>query len=106
MRATLMIVAASSIALLFAAPPPQAHADAGRCYNHDVMRGSGHGDWYLCLGDPSRQQPGWWHHIVPTFDVNSADGYGPTQLLPPLCVRFPTEWPDCSTERYTPGIGF
>lgn len=31
---------------------------------------------------------------VPTFDPNSADGYGPDQALPPLCERFPGEF-DC-----------
>ncbi|MGV3159824.1 hypothetical protein ACEE23_01815 [Corynebacterium sp. 32222D000AT] len=30
----------------------------------------------------------------PTFDPNSADGYGPNQQLPPLCERFPND-PDC-----------
>lgn len=31
---------------------------------------------------------------APTFDPNSADGYGPDQALPPLCERFPGEF-DC-----------
>ena len=26
---------------------------------------------------------------APTFDPNSADGYGPNQPLPPFCERFP-----------------
>lgn len=30
----------------------------------------------------------------PTFDPNSADGYGPSQELPPLCERFPGQY-DC-----------
>ncbi|WP_165841685.1 hypothetical protein [Corynebacterium heidelbergense] len=27
-------------------------------------------------------------HGTPTFDPNSADGYGPNQELPPPCLRF------------------
>ena len=30
----------------------------------------------------------------PTFDPNSADGYGPNQALPPFCERFPHD-PSC-----------
>ncbi len=33
-------------------------------------------------------------HPTPTFDPDSADGYGPNQELPPLCVRFPDNY-DC-----------
>ena len=48
------------------------------------------GDAYLiCRG-------GNWVHVVPYFDPNSADGYGPNQELPPLCVRFPGQFP-CPT---------
>ena len=35
--------------------------------------------------------------VSPTFDPNSADGYGPNQPLPPFCVRFPNE-PQCNGE--------
>ena len=74
------------------APVP---AEADSCVDYSVMRGAqGSGDYYWCLG-------GAWHHVVPTFDSNSADGYGPTQLLPPLCVRFPGQY-DCATERFQP----
>ncbi|MCF8605173.1 hypothetical protein L5I01_17605 [Gordonia sp. HY442] len=31
----------------------------------------------------------------PTFDPNSADGYGPNQKLPPLCERFPQDYGPC-----------
>jgi hypothetical protein len=50
--------------------------------NSTVKRGGPGGDYFLCQG-------GAWLHVVPTFDPNSADGYGPNQPLPPLCVRFP-----------------
>ena len=36
----------------------------------------------------------WWsenHDNLPTFDPNSADGYGPNQEIPPFCVRFPSD---------------
>ena len=39
----------------------------------------------------------WWsenHDNLPTFDPNSADGYGPNQEIPPFCVRFPSD-PQC-----------
>lgn len=39
----------------------------------------------------------WWaenHDNLPTFDPNSADGYGPNQEIPPFCVRFPSN-PQC-----------
>jgi hypothetical protein len=75
----------------FAAPT----AEADYCADYSVMRGeSSKGDYFWCLG-------GAWHHVVPTFDPNSADGYGPTQLVPPLCVRFPDQY-DCATERFEP----
>ena len=39
----------------------------------------------------------WWDENqdnLPTFDQNSADGYGPNQEIPPFCVRFPSD-PQC-----------
>jgi hypothetical protein len=57
-------------------------ADADACVNGTVKRGDSGGDYFLCQGSS-------WLHIVPTFDPHSADGYGPSQPLPPLCVRFP-----------------
>lgn len=62
---------------------PSAHADG--CNDNAVKRGGPGGDYYVCTGNS-------WTHIVPTFDPNSADGYGPNQLLPPLCVRFPSQY--------------
>lgn len=35
----------------------------------------------------------WRTHPSPTFDPNSADGYGPDQELPPACLRL--EGVDC-----------
>jgi hypothetical protein len=62
---------------------PAAHAQA--CINGTVRRGGNSGDYYRCQG-------GAWLHVVPTFDPNSADGYGPNQPLPPKCVRFPDQY--------------
>ena len=64
-----------------------AHADA--CVNGTVKRGGSGGDYFSC-------QSGAWLHVVPTFDPNSADGYGPNQPLPPLCVEVsgPVHVPD------------
>jgi hypothetical protein len=47
---------------------------------------------------------GAWLHVVPTFDPNSADGYGPNQPLPPLCVRFPDQY-TCPTDGPPPDAG-
>jgi hypothetical protein len=63
--------------------PAVAHADA--CVNGTVQLGGSGGDYFLSQG-------GAWLHVVPTFDPNSADGYGPNQPLPPLCVRFPDQY--------------
>ena len=63
---------------------PAAPSEAQTC-DGAVQRGGPGGDYYLCVGDS-------WTHIVPTFDPNSADGYGPNQPLPPLCVRFPDQY--------------
>ena len=41
-------------------------------------------------------QSGTWVHVVPYTDPNSADGYGSNQQLPPLCIRFPGQFP-CPT---------
>jgi hypothetical protein len=64
---------------------PAAPSEAQTCNDGAVQRGGPGGDYYLCVGDS-------WTHIVPTFDPNSADGYGPNQPLPPLCVRFPDQY--------------
>jgi hypothetical protein len=86
-----LTAAAMSAAAISALPDAQADS----CINYAVMRGQpGQDDYYWCLG-------GGWHHVVPYFDPNSADGYGPTQLVPPLCVRFPDQY-DCATERFQP----
>lgn len=37
----------------------------------------------------------------PTFNPDSADGYGPDQRLPPLCERFPGEF-DCNDNPIPP----
>jgi hypothetical protein len=105
-EATTITAAVVTAGLALVATPIQAHADT-LCYHGDVMRGaSGQGDWYLCMGDPSRQQPGAWQHIVPFFDPNSADGYGGMQLMPPLCVRFPNDYPTCNGVIYQFPTGY
>jgi hypothetical protein len=62
--------------------PAAAIAHADMCNDGALQRGGSGGDYYVCQGNT-------WTHIVPTFDPNSGDGYGPNQPLPPLCVRFP-----------------
>jgi hypothetical protein len=85
------VIALMSPSVICAAPASR----ADDCTNYSVKQGSpGHDDYYWCLG-------GSWHHVMPYFDPNSADGYGPTQLVPPLCVRFPDQY-DCATERFQP----
>jgi hypothetical protein len=59
-----------------------------------LHRGGSGGDYFLCRG-------GAWLHVVPTFDPNSADGYGPNQPLPPFCVRFPYQY-TCPTDGPPP----
>ena len=73
-------LAAGTMAVGLATP-----AYANTCNDGAVQRGGSGGDYYLCHGDT-------WTHIVPTFDPNSGDGYGPNQPLPPLCVRFPDQY--------------
>jgi hypothetical protein len=51
------------------------------------------GDYFVCQGNA-------WLHVVPTFDPNSADGYG-DQPLPPLCVRIPDQY-TCATDGPPP----
>ena len=94
MRAVVVAVA-SVIVLGFLSLPAVAHADA--CVNGTVKRGGSGGDYFLCQG-------GAWLHVVPTFDPNSADGYGPNQPLPPLCVRFPDQY-TCPTDGPPPDAG-
>jgi hypothetical protein len=94
-RKTIALAAvALAAATLFPAP---GKADPGTvCYHGDVARGAtNQGDWWLCMGDPTRMKPGVWQHIVPFFDPNSTDSYGPMHMLPPLCVRFPQDYPTC-----------
>ena len=102
-RAAVVIAFAGSII-----SPAQAQADPTTvCYQGDVARGtSGQSDWYLCLGDPTRLIPGQWQHIVPFLDPNSADGYGGMQLMPPLCVRFPNQYPSCGGFIYEFPTGY
>lgn len=90
--------AALIVAALAVAAPVQADPTPV-CYHGDVARGTpddGVLDWWLCMGNESRLQPGTWQHIVPFFDPNSADGFGGMQLMPPPCVRFPQNSPTCS----------
>ena len=94
MRAVVVAVA-SVIVLGFLSLPAVAHADA--CVNGTVKRGGSGGDYFLCQG-------GAWLHVVPTFDPNSADGYGPNQPLPLLCVRFPDQY-TCPTDGPPPDAG-
>jgi hypothetical protein len=77
------LLALTAVVALGLLGSPTAHADG--CNDGAVKRGTGSGDYYLCQG-------GAWVHTMPTFDPNSADGYGPNQPLPPLCIRFPDEY--------------
>lgn len=43
-------------------------------------------------GNYTTCENGQWRAVRPTHDPNSADGYGPNQPLPPLCVRFPDQY--------------
>jgi hypothetical protein len=85
-----VVPVASVIVSGFLSVPAVVHADA--CVNGTVKRGGSGGDYFLCQG-------GAWLHVVPTFDPNSADGYGPP--LPPLCVRFPDQY-TCPTDGPPP----
>jgi hypothetical protein len=65
-------------------------AHAASCNDGAVKPDGGGADgYYTCVG-------GAWIHTVPTFDPSSADGYGPNQPLPPLCIRFPDQY-SCPT---------
>ena len=56
-------------------------AEAGECATGAVKPDGGGADgYYTCVA-------GSWVHTVPTFDPNSADGYGPNQPMPPFCIR-------------------
>lgn len=84
----LLAAAGLLVAGLFGVPGA-AHADP--CVDGTVKPGArGAGDYFVCQG-------GAWLHVVPTFDPNSADGYGPNQPFPPLCVRFPDQY-RCPTD--------
>ncbi len=81
----------------FLSLPAVAHADA--CVNGTVKRGGSGGDYFLCQG-------GAWLHVVPTFDPNSADGYGPNQPAAVVCevsgpVHVPDRWasPRCGRHQ-------
>jgi hypothetical protein len=83
---TILEVALASAALVvwgLLSGPVVAHADT--CNDGAAKRGTSGSDYYLCQG-------GVWLHVMPTFDPNSADGYGPNQPLPPLCIRFPDQY--------------
>jgi hypothetical protein len=72
-----------------AAPPPPP-ASVPTCNDGAIKPDGGGADsYYTCVG-------GHWVLTVPTFDPNSADGYGPNQPLPPLCIRFPGQY-SCPT---------
>lgn len=67
---------------------PSAGADI--CNDGAVKPDGGGADgYYTCFGRE-------WIHTVPFHDPNSADGYGPNQTLPPICIRFPKNNP-CPT---------
>src|SRR5262245_16615671 len=89
MRGRVLAALVVSAGLLTA--PGVAHADG--CVTGTVKRGGSGGDYFLCQGNA-------WLHVVPTFDPNSADGYG-DQPLPPLCVRFPDRY-TCPTDGPPP----
>src|SRR4051794_30342260 len=76
----------------FPLTPLNRSAQADACVDGTVKRGGSSGDYFLCHG-------GAWLHVVPMFDPNSADGYGPNQPRQPLCVRFsgPVHVPDGRT---------
>ncbi|MGO8851262.1 hypothetical protein [Mycobacterium sp.] len=84
--------AAAAAVLLFAGgwvvQAPGAPADPP-CHDGAVVSApsNGRADAYnIC-------QSGTWVHVVPYTDPNSADGYGSNQTLPPLCIRFPGQFP-------------
>ena len=60
-------------------PTPTAQCNDGAVIN------DGGGNYTTC-------ENGQWRSVRPTYDPNSADGYGPNQPLPPLCVRFPDQY--------------
>ncbi|SKH54975.1 putative secreted protein [Mycobacteroides abscessus subsp. massiliense] len=67
---------------------PSAGADT--CNDGAVKPDGGGADgYYTCFGRE-------WIHTVPFHDPNSADGYGPNQTLPPICIRMPKDNP-CPT---------
>jgi hypothetical protein len=70
--------------------PPLPPASVPTCGDGAIKPDGGGADGYFtCVG-------GQWAHTVPTFDPNSADGYGPNQPLPPKCIRFPGQY-SCPT---------
>ncbi|MGO9031839.1 protein kinase domain-containing protein [Mycobacterium sp.] len=72
-----------------AAPPPSP-TSVPTCNDGAIKPDGGGADgYYTCVG-------GQWVLTVPTFDPDSADGYGPNQPLPPLCIRFPSQY-SCPT---------
>lgn len=67
---------------------PSASADT--CNDGAIKPDGGGADgYYTCFGRE-------WIHTVPFHDPNSADGYGPNQTLPPICIRMPKDNP-CPT---------
>jgi hypothetical protein len=82
------MVAAVAAGMSLGGVPSVAHADV--CHDGAVKPGLGPGsDWYQCQGDS------WQYYPAPTSDPNSADGIGPNQPMPPLCIRFPDQY-SCS----------
>ena len=72
-----------------AAPPPSP-TSVPTCNDGAIKPDGGGADgYYTCVG-------GQWVLTVPTFDPDGADGYGPNQPLPPLCIRFPGQY-SCPT---------
>ncbi|HTX94109.1 MAG TPA: hypothetical protein VME67_04215 [Mycobacterium sp.] len=81
---TVVVAVSSAVVSVFLAIPALAHADP--CINGTVRPG-GSGDVFLC-------QDRGWLHVVP----NGANGYDPSQPLPPTCARFPDKYM-CPTDR-------
>jgi hypothetical protein len=104
MKALLPIAAAIATAtaqLVVSAPLTQAASCNDGAVKPD---GGGKDGYYTCVG-------GSWVHTVPTFDPDSADGYGPHQKVPPLCIRFPAQYscptgtPSATPANTIPGNG-
>ena len=59
-------------------------------YDTEVEMCAAHPEYPACNGGVDLPMT-----YTPTYNPNSGDGYGPSQQLPPLCVRFPSEYGPC-----------